>query len=49
MWELLMIAFIKKKHSLFLQGAQTNYKATGVANLIGNKGGLQVTFKLYDV
>jgi len=48
MFQLFMIAFVRDQHAPFLSHIQTKYKATGYANLIGNKGGLQITFRLYE-
>lgn len=31
-----------------MQNKQSSYKAAGIGNILGNKGGLQISFKLYD-
>ena len=48
MWELFLVCFIHKKHAQFLKRVQTSYKATGVGGYVGNKGGLCISFTLYE-
>jgi len=48
MWELFLIAFVRVNHGPHLKNVNSNYKATGIANVLGNKGGLQISFYLYD-
>src|SRR5437870_1235587 len=48
MWEMILIGFVNIKHSAHLKAVQVNYKATGVGGMVGNKGGLQLSFKLYE-
>ncbi len=48
MWELLLVGFVHLKHLPFLKNVHVNSKATGVGGVVGNKGGLQLAFKLYD-
>lgn len=43
-----LVGFIKLDHVPFLKNTQSSYKATGIGNFLGNKGGLQMSFKLYD-
>lgn len=40
MWEMFLIGFIKYKHSGYVKNVHVGYKATGIANIFGNKGGL---------
>ena len=40
MWELFLIGFVAIRHIPHLKNVQVNYKATGIANIVGNKGGL---------
>eukprot|EP00350_Pseudokeronopsis_sp_OXSARD2_P010589 CAMPEP_0170567378 /NCGR_PEP_ID=MMETSP0211-20121228/80441_1 /TAXON_ID=311385 /ORGANISM="Pseudokeronopsis sp., Strain OXSARD2" /LENGTH=162 /DNA_ID=CAMNT_0010888815 /DNA_START=145 /DNA_END=633 /DNA_ORIENTATION=+ len=48
MWEMLLIAFIHVKHVPFLQSVHVNSKPAGVGGVVGNKGGLQICFKLHE-
>ena len=48
MWEMFLVGFIKVEHVPFVKNEQISYVATGMAGVIGNKGGLQMSFKLYD-
>eukprot|EP00347_Sterkiella_histriomuscorum_P004413 403360556 len=48
MWEMFLVAFIKTDHVQYLHNKQSSYKAAGIGNILGNKGGLQISFKLYD-
>lgn len=43
-----LVGFIKLTHAPHLKNTQSNYKATGIGGVLGNKGGLQMSFKLYD-
>ena len=46
MWQMFAIIFIKKKWMKFLDCVYTNSQAMGVGNVIGNKGGMIIAFKL---
>lgn len=48
MWEMFLVAFIKLDHLPHLKNTISNYIATGIGGVLGNKGGLQVCFKLYE-
>ena len=48
MWEMFLVVFLKVKHFPFLNNIQSSNVATGVGGVLGNKGGLQMSFKLYD-
>ena len=48
MWEMFLAAFTRLEHVPYLKNTQSAYKATGIGNILGNKGGLQLSFKLYD-
>ena len=49
MWEMFLVVFVRKDDMLRVNvlSCQSNYKALGVMNLIGNKGALMLRFKLY--
>ena len=40
MWELFLVGFVKLQHIQYLKNIQISYIATGVGNILGNKGGL---------
>ena len=46
MWQMFSIIFIKKKWSKFIDCLYTDSQAMGVGNVIGNKGGMIISFKL---
>lgn len=48
MWEMFLVGFIRLQHVPALKNVQIHYVATGMGNFLGNKGGLQMSFKLYD-
>lgn len=48
MWEMFLLGFIKVDHIPCLKNIQSSYKAAGYASILGNKGGLQMSFRLYD-
>lgn len=48
MWEMFLVGFIKTSHVPYLKNVQISYVATGIGGVFGNKGGLQLSFKLYD-
>lgn len=48
MWEMMLVGFINVKHASHLKSTHVNSKATGVGGVVGNKGGMQLTFKLYE-
>lgn len=48
MWEMILTGFIANRHTPFLNTVLPNSKATGVGGILGNKGGLQLSFKLYE-
>ncbi|CDW91774.1 endonuclease exonuclease phosphatase family protein [Stylonychia lemnae] len=48
MWEMFLVAFVKTDHLPHLKYKQSSYRAAGIGNILGNKGGLQISFKLYD-
>ena len=48
MWEMFLVGFLKVEHVPFLKNVQISYVATGMGNLVGNKGGLQLSFILHD-
>jgi hypothetical protein len=48
MWEMLLVAFIKRTDVMFMSGKPiVNYKTLGVMNVIGNKGGIILQFELH--
>lgn len=46
--QLFIIAFVKSSHRKYLTNVNTSWKATGIANILGNKGGLAISFRLYN-
>lgn len=48
MWEMILTGFIANRHCPYLNTQLVNSKATGVGGILGNKGGLQLSFRLYD-
>jgi len=48
MWEMFLVGFIRLDHVPYLKNTQCSYKATGMGNILGNKGGLSTSFRLYD-
>jgi hypothetical protein len=48
MWEMFLVGFARMNHIPFVKNIQINYIAAGVGGVLGNKGGLQMSFKLYD-
>jgi hypothetical protein len=48
MWEMFLVAFVKVKHAQHLKNYQQGSVAAGVGGVVGNKGGLQLSFKIYD-
>ena len=49
MWEMWMIAYIKSKKIHLIKGnINKRQRACGIANMVGNKGGIQMYFNLND-
>ena len=48
MWEMFIIAFVKVKHIFKIDNVNKSYKACGLAGYVGNKGGLLLSFNLYN-
>jgi hypothetical protein len=42
-----LIVFIKSIYSPFIEAVKTSYKALGFAQIIGNKGGIGISFKIF--
>jgi hypothetical protein len=40
MWEMFLVGFFHSDHAAALKNISINAKATGVASIFGNKGGL---------
>ena len=47
--QLFLIAYVKAHHKRYLTNVNTSWKATGIGNILGNKGGLAISFRLYNV
>lgn len=43
-----IVVFVHKKDAPYLCNVEGKYFATGVMNYVGNKGGLLLSFTLYD-
>jgi hypothetical protein len=48
MWEMFLVGFVKTEHVPFIKNEEISYVAAGIGGVLGNKGGLQMSFKLYD-
>ena len=48
MWEMFLVGFVRMEHVPCLKNPQIAYIATGMGGVLGNKGGLQMSFKLHD-
>jgi len=48
MWELALVGFIKVADQRYLKNVRTSSLACGILNVVGNKGGVQMRFTLYD-
>jgi hypothetical protein len=47
MWEMLLVAFVRLDKLPFVTYVQSSQVPAGVAKILGNKGGLQISFKLH--
>ncbi len=47
MCQMFLIVFIKSIYSPFIEAVKTSYKALGFAQIIGNKGGIGISFKIF--
>jgi len=47
MCQMFLIVFIKSSFSPFVENVRTSHKAMGFAKIIGNKGGVGISFKLF--
>jgi hypothetical protein len=45
---MILVAFVKKEHTKFITNLSTAEVPTGFGKIIGNKGGLWLSFKLYN-
>ena len=48
MWEFALVAYVRQSDHHALSNQRTSHIACGVMNVIGNKGGVQIRFNLYD-
>ena len=48
MWEMLLVAFVRLDQLPFVTNVQSSQVPAGVAKILGNKGGLQISFKLHN-
>jgi hypothetical protein len=48
MWEFALVAYVRQSDQHALSNWRTSHIACGVMNVIGNKGGVQIRFNLYD-
>lgn len=48
MWEMFLVGFVRVGHVPALKNVQISYVAAGMGGVLGNKGGLQMSFRLYD-
>ena len=44
MWEMLLVVFIRVRYKNYVQNIQKKAVATGVMDVVGNKGGLMISF-----
>lgn len=47
MCQMFLIVFIRSKYLPFVENVKSSYKAMGFAKIIGNKGGMGISFKLF--
>lgn len=40
-----LIGFVKVEKARFLKNPEAKYKATGIGGILGNKGGMNITFE----
>jgi len=43
-----LVCFVRRDHYFKITGVKTSTVATGLANVIGNKGGAGISFNFYD-
>lgn len=48
MWEMVLVGFASKNIYHNVRNRSVNYKATGFGKILGNKGGLMLSFSLFD-
>eukprot|EP00743_Colponemidia_sp_Colp-15_P005796 GILK01006231.1.p1 GENE.GILK01006231.1~~GILK01006231.1.p1 ORF type:complete len:1456 (+),score=327.18 GILK01006231.1:316-4368(+) len=48
MWEMFLVVYARRKHLPKITNVQTDTKATGLANYIGNKGGVAVSLRFHE-
>jgi hypothetical protein len=49
LWEMRLYVFARKKHQSFILNVEVANEATGIAHILGNKGGLITKFDAYGV
>lgn len=47
MCQMFLIVFIKEKYYPYVENIKSSYKAMGFAKIVGNKGGIGISFKLF--
>jgi len=45
LWEMFLIGFVRIDKAKFLKNPDAKYKATGIGGILGNKGGMNITFE----
>ena len=48
LWEMFLVGFIKTNHAKYLKNLSQSTVAAGMGGIMGNKGGCQLSFKLYE-
>ena len=48
MWEMILVGFINSSLIPYLKNVSVFYKATGFGKILGNKGGLMLSFSLFN-
>jgi len=48
MWEIMLIVFVARRHTTKVMEASIKTHRDGLLGMVGNKGGIQVTFSLYN-
>ena len=48
MWEIMLIVFVKREHAASIQEPSIKTHRDGLLGMVGNKGGIQVSFSVYN-
>jgi hypothetical protein len=48
MWMMMVCVFVENSYVNYVTNIEADYKATGIANIIGNKGGVGISFNIME-